>query len=130
MLALSLLLSAAAGVNAMLGSDIKAVKISNTTYFCPNDCTFGRGFFQRVGHLCLDNEIVILSDEYSEEFYACNGTSPKGWRVQPDDGLAPECIPETSTATEPDLCWSDRFGEVGTKIVQWSELEKILESAS
>ncbi|KAH0592227.1 hypothetical protein MHUMG1_09973 [Metarhizium humberi] len=129
MLALSLLLSATAGVNAMLGSDIKAVTISSTTYFCPNDCTFGRGFFQRVGHFCLDNEIVSLSDGGSEEFYACNGTAPEGWQVQPNDGLAPECDLETSTPNDPIECYSDRAPGEG-KIVPWSELEKILESAS
>ncbi|KJK84925.1 hypothetical protein H633G_11254 [Metarhizium anisopliae BRIP 53284] len=69
MLALSLLLSAAAGVNAILGGDIKAVRISDVekTSFCPNDCVFGDGFFQQVGKYCLKNETVILSsDELTE----------------------------------------------------------------
>lgn len=130
MLALSLLLSAAAGVDAMLGSNIIAVTTSNTTHFCPEDCTFGGGFFQRVGNVCLDSQIVILSSpDFAEEPYACNGTSPKGWQEQPDDGLAPECDVYPSTPNDPDPCYSDRFGE-GGRIVQWSELEKLIKSAS
>lgn len=128
MLALSLLLSATAGVNAMLGSDIKAVTISSTTYFCPEDCTFGGGLFQRVGNVCLDSQTVISSDGGSEEFYACKGTSPEGWQEQPNDGLAPECNVYQSTPNDPALCDSDRLGE-GGRIVQWSELEKLIKSA-
>lgn len=139
MLALSLLLSATAGVNAMLGSDIKAVTISSTSYFCPYGCVF-RGasrsaFFQSGGNWCRDNEIVILSSpDYAEELYACGGLNLEGsgWQEQPYDGPVPKCDVFQSTPTDPIACDSERDQEygVGTKIVEWSELEKVLESAS
>ncbi|EXU96433.1 hypothetical protein X797_010551 [Metarhizium robertsii] len=108
MLALSFLLSAAAGVNAMLGSDIKPVKISNTTYICPTDCTYGGRLYQRVGNSCLESEIVVSSDWGSEDFYACNGTSPEGWHERPNDGGASECHVFQSIPNDSDVCDSER----------------------
>ncbi|KAM3524043.1 hypothetical protein NHJ13051_004756 [Beauveria bassiana] len=58
MLTLSLLLGAAAGVNAILGGSVMNVKISENLYICANGCAYEGAYFDMDGFYCPLEEVV------------------------------------------------------------------------
>ncbi|PHH61965.1 hypothetical protein CDD81_7714 [Ophiocordyceps australis] len=138
----SLLLGAAASVSAIIGGEVYDVMLSDTTFFCADNCLFGGGFFQQNGPWCLASEVVALVDKDPAKdqlrFLACNGTAnPQVWReraLKPSDRQPEECWISEVDPEFPQLrCSSNRSGGSGgknTKPVAWSELQKMLETAT
>ncbi|KAM3440497.1 hypothetical protein NHJ13734_003264 [Beauveria thailandica] len=138
---LSLLLGAAAGVNAMLGSEIDAVVLPGNQFLCADNCVHQRVFFGTSG-ACLENEIVLLQDEDGyfsqpgfEPDFTCRGAPVLSYpghsqRERTADQVPKQC--DLSPLTDPNdiACLANR--EVGTKlkIVKWADVEKLLEEAA
>ncbi|PQK09585.1 hypothetical protein BB8028_0001g16540 [Beauveria bassiana] len=138
MLALSLLLTAAAGVNAMVGREVKAVKLSEKSYICADDCTHEGVFFAQKGYFCPENETIIkvqVKGNTEFHFYDCDGTKLEtgfSQRQRASGEEPPKCgVSEFEDSDEETFCSSFRSGGGGAgKTVQWSDVEKELKSAS
>ncbi|KID73456.1 uncharacterized protein G6M90_00g062220 [Metarhizium brunneum] len=139
MLALTILLSAAAGVNAILGGEVQAVQISNTTHICADNCVYDGIYLAQKGYFCPVKEVVRqeeggkLREWYS---YDCRGAKPapgvvhaplKGKEAPRNCTLFPGDLTKVSPS-----CIADKEvgGGGGTKILQLSELTEMLKSAT
>lgn len=135
MFALTLLLSAAAGVNAILGGEVSAVQISEDSFICADDCVHEGVYFAQRGYWCPEKEIIVRVDAKGNDDhwfpFDCTGAKlPNGYRERQrsnGDKPAPKCDVMKSIDTEPNLCASNKSGggKAG-KTVQWSEVEKEL----
>ncbi|KAM3454103.1 hypothetical protein NHJ6243_008965 [Beauveria neobassiana] len=137
MFALPLLLSAAAGVNAILGGEVRAVKISDTSYICAESCVHDGVFFAQRGYFCPEKEAVLVVSLKFPDFPIpdCTGaTHREGFSErQPSSGEElPKCGIHKSVDNEPDLCFFYRDSGSGKvkKTIQWSDVEKELESSA
>ncbi|PQK13016.1 hypothetical protein BB8028_0003g16300 [Beauveria bassiana] len=138
---LSLLLGAAAGVNAMLGGKIDAVVLPGNQFICANDCVHKRVFFGTRA-TCLENETVLLLDENGQlsvpgfplEFLCREDpllSVPGQRQRERRAGEAPEQC-DLYPLTDPNeiYCESNRNPNGKLKIVQWADVEKLLEEAA
>lgn len=139
MLALTILLSAAAGVNAILDGHVRAVQISNTTHICADDCVYDGIYLAQKGYFCPVKEVVRqeeggkLREWYS---YDCRGAkpapgvvhaplkdkeTPRNCKLHKGDltKVAPACISNKDTGSGG-----------GNKILQLSELAEMLKSTT
>ncbi|KAM3506004.1 hypothetical protein MY10362_002608 [Beauveria mimosiformis] len=137
MLALSLLLSVAAGVNAIYGGNISSVRVTDTSFFCTEDCTFRGVYFSRLGYYCPENEVVARLDakgNLSIFPFNCSGMEKKTESRQPASGeKPPECsfsprrsLESCPFLTEPETISRARYAED----VKWSDIEKELKAAA
>ncbi|OAA51342.1 hypothetical protein BBO_01289 [Beauveria brongniartii RCEF 3172] len=150
MLSLSLLLSAAAGVNALvggtpvlennadLGGHQEPIQISDTQFICPGDCAFQGVFFGRPGHFCPEAEAVVRLDEDGkldderygtvfqcpEERLADGITTRKPYNREKPSG----CYVGKIRNPNPISCSSNREGKSAEKTVKWSDIAKELKS--
>ncbi|KAM3510459.1 hypothetical protein MY11210_005912 [Beauveria gryllotalpidicola] len=140
MLTLSLLLSAAAGVNAYLGGEVKSVSINETSFICADDCTFGGVYFAQPGHFCPDNEVIVTKDKEGTSNpnpflnFDCIGMGKSNGLIERPRSSGeepPECLLlEVTDDNQPGDCVSYRVPGAGTKTVQWSDVEKEIKSAA
>ncbi|KAF5137735.1 hypothetical protein E5D57_001514 [Metarhizium anisopliae] len=135
------LLSAAAGVNAILGGEVRGVHISNKEYICAEDCVYRNVYFLQSGGFCPEKEIVAIQEKGptldKAVYLECNGTSlltaPRTPYREVPRFTGPqlfECgVGQIKTPGEL-LCHSYRSlsGKEG-KMVSWKEIEKELPSA-
>lgn len=137
MLALSLLLCAAAGVNAIIGGEVSKVEFPDGSYFCADNCVYRDVFFVQRGYYCPSKEAVTLVDKDNNFSplgiqFDCAGAPPipgygprqrangeelDGCERQPKNDEEYPCISNKSTG-------SFKNG----KTLQWSEVEKSLKS--
>lgn len=140
MLTLSLLLGAAVGVNAIIGGEIDAIKISETQFICSEDCVHQAVYFSSGGYACPSKEILVrvdgkgndLPEPFSGSIFDCEGKkAPAGGSLRPlasGDELF-DC--DLYKITDPDriACNSFKSPGSGSKTVEWSDIAKELESA-
>ncbi|EXU96462.1 hypothetical protein X797_010424 [Metarhizium robertsii] len=141
MLALSLLLCAA-GVKAMLGFKIEAIKISDKQAFCSDNCAFEGAYFLNDGRVCAVKELVVQLNtaglESPEPYkYTCaeaaltkgdRSTRPRKNGEEPRKCLL-EDIDESSGLPGGIQCALDRFAGDGVElrlVEQLSEVKKLL----
>ncbi|KAK8150291.1 hypothetical protein G3M48_003103 [Beauveria asiatica] len=138
MLTLSLLLSAAAGVNAILGGDVSSVMVTETSFFCADDCVFGGAFFGQGGYFCPEREIIARLDDKGNDDpnfpFDCIGMEKEyGFTFrQRSSGEEPRKCPvsEASALNKPDECLAYKGDGSGSQTVQWSDIEKELKAAA
>ncbi|KAM3497433.1 hypothetical protein MY10362_009218 [Beauveria mimosiformis] len=134
MLTLSLLLGAAAGVNAILGGQVIGVKDADAEgkYICADDCAYKGAFLGQSGFYCPLGQVfrTVKPDGTDNSWvpYQCAGDKlPAGYTERPRrEGEEPEQC--SSTEIE---CTSNRgSGELkNPKIIEWSEIAEQLEKA-
>ncbi|KAK8927116.1 hypothetical protein H634G_01920 [Metarhizium anisopliae BRIP 53293] len=128
MLALAILLSAAAGVNAILDGHVRGVQISETEYICADNCVHAGIYFAQLGHLCPVKEVVRREQggELDEFPYDCRGAkkpdtvvfAPLQGKEKPEN-----CDVFLGNATDVNsACVANRIVGGGTKILQLSEV--------
>ncbi|KAF5130983.1 hypothetical protein E5D57_007332 [Metarhizium anisopliae] len=138
MLALTILLSAAAGVNAIIGGEVQAVQISNETHICADNCVYDGIYFAQQGYFCPVKEVVRQEEggKLREWYpYDCRGAKPAPRVVHAPlkDGEKPDnCTLNKGDATNiiQSACIADRKVGSGTKILQLSELAEMLKSTT
>ncbi|KAK9440168.1 hypothetical protein VB005_04789 [Metarhizium brunneum] len=136
MLALTILLSAAAGVNAILDGHVRGVQISKTKYICADDCVHAGIYFAQLGHFCPVKEVARREQggELDVFPYDCRGAKkPDGVVFAPHkDGEKPDnCTLNIGDAADVNsACSANRIFGAGTKILQLSELTEMLKSAT
>ncbi|KAH0594456.1 hypothetical protein MHUMG1_07806 [Metarhizium humberi] len=139
MLALTILLSAAAGVNAIIGGEVHAVQISNTEHICADDCVYDGIYLAQKGYFCPVKEVVRQEEggKLREGWpYDCRGAKPATGVVHAP--LKDKEAPKNCKLHDGDLtkvapaCISDKdLGSGGgNKILQLSEVAEMLKSAS
>ncbi|KAM3441977.1 hypothetical protein MY4824_001391 [Beauveria thailandica] len=136
MLALSLLLCAAAGVNAILDGEVETVRISDTEYICADDCAFRGAFLGQSGRICTEPKAIVRLDKYGkvdDEWYGtafeCPGEQlPVGITTRERSGGEKPLDCHVHPITNPDFfgCISPREGEGLGKVVDWADIEKEL----
>ncbi|EJP65023.1 uncharacterized protein BBA_06198 [Beauveria bassiana ARSEF 2860] len=132
MLTLSLLLGAAAGVNALAGGGVTGVTLSDGLQLCPDNCHHKGVFLSATGYYCAIEEIIhrVRDDGTDDRWYpyACPGaTLPDGYTERPlRDGEKPsECW--TTTSELGCLATTNRRGH--PKVIKWSEVVEELKKA-
>ncbi|KAM3452144.1 hypothetical protein MY3296_004733 [Beauveria thailandica] len=138
MLALSLLLSAAAGVNAAKSGEVRAVMINETSFFCAEYCVFDGAFFTVDGHYCPEREVIARLDENGNDNRNVPFDCIKLEKIhnftfrQRSSGEEPQKCPieEVAGWNTPEECQASRMPGVGSKTVQWSDIEKELSAAA
>ncbi|OAA47189.1 hypothetical protein BBO_02644 [Beauveria brongniartii RCEF 3172] len=138
MLTLSLLLSAAAGVNAILGGEVNSVMVTETSFFCADACTFGGVYFGQAGYFCPEKEVIARLDakgNLDRNFpFDCIGMEKKyGFKSrQRSSGEEPRKCPvgEVTANSKPDACEAFRAPGAGSEIVQWADIEKQIKAAA
>ncbi|KAM3432562.1 hypothetical protein NHJ13734_006806 [Beauveria thailandica] len=138
MLTLSLLLSVAAGVNAILGGEVASVMINETSFICAEDCAFGGAYFGQEGYFCPESEVIARLDENGNDNpylpFDCIGMEKiHGFKFrQRSSGEEPrKCkVAKVTGSLTPDDCIAYKTPDAGTKTVQWSDIEKELRAAA
>ncbi|KAM3459751.1 hypothetical protein MY5147_007028 [Beauveria neobassiana] len=138
MLALSLLLSAAAGVNAILGGDVAGVMVTESSYFCAEHCAFGGAFFGQPGYFCPEKEVIArLDDEgnLDRQFpFDCIGMKDQyhfKYRQRSGREEPAKCKIEKATAPgRADQCLEFKATGPDAKTVPWSDIEKQLKAGA
>ncbi|EFZ04453.1 hypothetical protein X797_006687 [Metarhizium robertsii] len=139
MLALTILLSAAAGVNAIIGGEVKAVQISETQFICADNCVFGGIYLAQKGHYCPAEEVARFEKDgevFIPDPYDCRGSNQAtGYVYAPlkdeDKDKIENCRLHTGDATDDYACTANRIVDGGgTKILQLSEVVEMLKSTT
>ncbi|KID98547.1 hypothetical protein MAJ_05475, partial [Metarhizium majus ARSEF 297] len=140
MLALTMLLSAAAGVNAIIGGEIKAVELETGEFFCAENCVNGGFYYSQAGYACPVGELVrkVDANGNGHKYFPFDCADAKlgkgwaGWTVRPlrDEDKVKECGVFKSSGTEEDICISYKTIGGGNKIVKLSEVEEMAKSAT
>ncbi|KAM3507588.1 hypothetical protein MY10362_001662 [Beauveria mimosiformis] len=151
MLSLSLLLSAAAGVNAILGGTpvlendanidpSQPIRISDTISICPFDCAFQGVYFGKPGYLCPEAEAVVrvkedgkLDDDYWGTALQCPEEKvPDGMTTRKHSDHHSErpfgCHRDKITNPNSISCSSQTEGKSAEEIMQWSDVEKQIQA--
>jgi hypothetical protein len=137
MLALTMLLSAAAGVNAILGGQIKAVELETGELFCAENCVNSGFYYSEAGYACPEGELVRKVDANGNghkyfPFDCADAKLGPGWTGRPlrDEDKVRECDVFKPSGTDADICVSSKTTGGGNKIVKWSEVEEMAKSAT
>ncbi|OAA37611.1 hypothetical protein BBO_07641 [Beauveria brongniartii RCEF 3172] len=134
MLTLSLLLGAAAGVNAILGGEVIGVKVAEGEYICADDCAYNGVFFGQTGFYCRLEEAVgrVTPDGTDDTWfpYQCAGAElANGYTERPRrEGEEPrQCDPANGESD----CLSNKSlgGPKNPKTIEWSEIAEQLKKA-
>ncbi|KAM3510735.1 hypothetical protein MY11210_005608 [Beauveria gryllotalpidicola] len=142
MLTLSLLLSAAAGVNAIAGGNVEAIRLPGKSYICADNCAFQGVFFSQSGFFCPNDDTVVrvddkgnLDDSWSGTAFQCAGEKVRTGLTtrQPSDGEKPfVCMAQEITTRDYFDCAASKMGggDGPKKAVEWSDVEKELKLAT
>ncbi|PMB70138.1 hypothetical protein BM221_004787 [Beauveria bassiana] len=132
MLTLSLLLGAAAGVNAFAGRELIEVNVTDGVHFCVDSCHYKGVLFSEKGHYCpIEEAVRVVDKDGSDSFYApyqCAGEElPDGFTErQLHDGEKPlECATTTTEGCEVPAY----LRGLKKKTIEWSEVVEELKKA-
>ncbi|PQK12965.1 hypothetical protein BB8028_0003g15800 [Beauveria bassiana] len=133
MLTLSLLLGAAAGVNALAGGGVTGVNVTNGVHVCIDGCHYNGVFFSGAGYYCPIEEAVHVvledgTDDASPPYQCAEEELPVGFTErQLHDGEKPlEC--QTPTSVNRCVVYENQRGRK-QNIIQWSEVVEELKKA-
>lgn len=136
MLALSLLISAAAGVNAILGGEVSQVVFPDGSYICADNCMYRDVYFSQRGYYCPSKEVVTLETPIFNidglEFDCADAPKlPDYTPRQRVNGEEPYKCKQKPNHGQDSGCKANRLlGEFKKgKTLQWSEVERSLKSA-
>ncbi|KAK8144055.1 hypothetical protein G3M48_006371 [Beauveria asiatica] len=135
MLALSLLLCAAAGVNAVLDGKVETVRISDKEFICATDCTFRGAFLGQSGRICTEPKAIVrldkdgkVDDEWYGTAFECPGEVQFDGHTtrERSGGETPlDCLVEKMNDPDFFRCTSSKGGD-RRKVVDWADIEKEL----
>ncbi|KGQ03561.1 hypothetical protein BBAD15_g11212 [Beauveria bassiana D1-5] len=132
MLTLPLLLSTAAGVNAVLGGRVSAIKTSDKSFFCTENCVFDGIYFDQRGYYCPEKEVISKMDAKGDIDrylpFDCTGAKlPLGFseRQRFNGEEPPKYDILDSKNSKPNVCasYNIRGGKAG-ETVQWLDVAK------
>ncbi|KAM3560074.1 hypothetical protein MY1884_003112 [Beauveria asiatica] len=136
MLALSLLLSAAAGANAILGGNVEAVTISDKEFICATGCAFRGAFLGQSGRICTEPKAIVrldkdgkVDDEWYGTAFECPGEVQfDGHTTRERSGGEKPLDCFVQPIDNPDFfgCNSPKEGDGLGKVVDWADIEKEL----
>ncbi|KAM3437505.1 hypothetical protein NHJ13734_004629 [Beauveria thailandica] len=136
MLALSLLLCAAAGVNAILDGEVETVRISDTEFICAADCAFRGAFLGQSGRICAEPKAIVrldkdgkVDDEWYGTAFECPGEKQfDGHTTRERSGGEKPLDCFVQPIKNPDFfgCVSSKQGDGLGKVVDWADIEKEL----
>ncbi|KAM3459348.1 hypothetical protein NHJ6243_006948 [Beauveria neobassiana] len=139
-----LLLGAAAGVNAMLGTQIETVILPDNRYFCAEDCVHQGVFFGRTLAACPENETVVFLnkdgqpdiDRDTESSLVCRGRpalSKPGYgqrERKADDEVPRQCELRPIDPERVSGCGSLKMSSnTSGETLQWADVAKLVEGA-
>ncbi|KGQ03713.1 hypothetical protein BBAD15_g11046 [Beauveria bassiana D1-5] len=132
MLTLSLLLGAAAGVNAFAGGGVTQVNLTDGVHLCIDSCHYKGVLFSEAGHYCpIEEAVHIVLEDGTDSFsppYQCAGEElPDGFTErQLHDGEKPlECV----TSSRGGCLVPGNLRGRKEKIIEWSEVVEELKKA-
>ncbi|KAM0665137.1 hypothetical protein ACQRIU_005398 [Beauveria bassiana] len=133
MLTLSLLLGAAAGVNALAGGGVTGVNVTEGVHVCADGCSYNGVFFSENGYYCPMEELVHLVDaDGTDAFYFpyhCAGEDLSDGQTERRlrDGEKPlEC--DTEISEKRCIAYPYRLKRK-SKVIEWSEVVEELKKA-
>ncbi|KAM3454082.1 hypothetical protein MY3296_003350 [Beauveria thailandica] len=136
MLALSLLLCAAAGVNAILDGLVGTVRISDKEFTCATDCAFRGAFLGQSGRICTEPKAIVrvdkdgkVDDEWDGTAFECPGEVQFDGHTtrERSGGEKPlDCFVQPIRNPDFFACTSDKDDDGPRKVVDWADIEKEL----
>ncbi|KAK9438551.1 hypothetical protein VB005_06697 [Metarhizium brunneum] len=131
-----LLLSAVAGVNAILGGEVRGIQITDEKYICADNCAYRNVYLTQRGIFCVKEEAVVVEDKKFgsiELDFDCKGALPPAYYTErpPSSGEEPRECEVRRINSEELLCSSNRsFNGKELKMVSWKEVEKLQSATS